>query len=58
MFSITAWDNSNGYHVDIDPIFAETLRDALTNALNSNTNKGNAIGDTFEIDVEISNDKT
>jgi len=53
MFKIIAWDNGVGYNVECDTVFAETLRDALDRALKSKNHKGNAIGDIFEIDVEI-----
>jgi len=53
MFRIEAWENGVGYHIKCDPIMAETISDALTNALSSESGKGNAVGDIFEIDVEI-----
>ena len=53
MFTITAWENGVGYNVEVDAIFAETLRNALTDALENLSNKGKAVGDIFEIDVEI-----
>ena len=56
MIKIYAWNNGNGYNVEVDEIFAETLRNALTEALESKNRRGHAVGDIFEIDVEIKDD--
>jgi len=56
MIKIYAWNNGNGYNVEVDEIFAETLRNALTEALTNEKRRGHAVGDIFEIDVEIKDD--
>ena len=48
-----AWENGVGYNVTTDRLTAETLRDALIIALKKSDGRGNAVGDIFEIDVQI-----
>ena len=56
MIRITEWENGYGCTMELDKISAEILRDTLAKALTNETHRYNAVGDIYEIDVEIIND--